>query len=105
MQTGPTPAHHSTVSRGRENNSVDVIIQVIMPPECYPSSRNGLYLRHYPFYAGSVALIFKIRTGEISSQYHMVFGDILSTVEHTSKGAVSGNWKNLVEEHSYITKQ
>ena len=38
-------------------------------------------------------------------QYHVVFDDTLSTVEHMRKGTVPVNCKNLVEDHSEIDNQ
>ena len=38
-------------------------------------------------------LIFDIRTCNILPQYYAVFDDTFSTVEHTSKVTVPGNWK------------
>ena len=60
-------------------------------PKWEPSVRTRIYLRHSPFHAGSVALILNNRTGNVSPQYHVVFDDTFSTVEHMRKGAVPGN--------------
>jgi hypothetical protein len=50
------------------------------PPKWELRSRIGVYFGHSPFHAGSVALIFNLRTGRVSSQYHVVFGNTISTV-------------------------
>ena len=65
-------------------------------PKWEPRARYRVYLGHYPFHAGSVALLLNTRTGNISSQYHVVFENTFFTVEHIRKGKVPGNWKNLV---------
>ena len=52
-----------------------------------------------------MAIVLNTRTGNVFPQYHVVFDDTFSTVEHTRKGTVPGNWKNLVEEHSEIATQ
>ena len=45
-------------------------------------------------------LVFNTRTGNILPQYHVVFDNTFSTVYHMSKGIVTENWENLVEEKS-----
>ena len=52
-----------------------------------------------------MTLVLNIRTGHIYPQYHVVFDGNFSTVYHTRKGTVPGNWKNLVEEYSYLSIQ
>ena len=64
-----------------------------------------VYLGHYPFNAGSVSLVLKTRAGNVYPQYHVVFDNTLSTVDHIRKVKVPGNWKNLVEEHSELSMQ
>ena len=68
-------------------------------------TRSGVYLGHSPFHAGSVALLLNTITGNIFPQYHVVFDDTFSTVEHMRKGTVPGNWKNLVEDHLELATQ
>ena len=55
------------------------------PPKWEPRSRIGVYLGHSPFHAGSVALVFKPRTGRVSPQYHVVFDDAFTTVPFMDK--------------------
>ena len=74
-------------------------------PKWEPISRNGLYLGHYPFRYGSVYLVLNTRTGQVSPQYHMVFYNTLSIVDHIRKGKFPVKWKNMVEEHSEISAQ
>ena len=50
-------------------------------------------------------LVLNIITGYVSPQYHVVFDDNLSTVDHMGKGTLPGNWKNLAEEHSKLANQ
>ena len=45
------------------------------PPKWEPRSRIGVYLGHYPFHAGSVALVWNPNTGRLIPQYHVVFDD------------------------------
>ena len=70
-----------------------------------PTGRSRVYLGHYHFHSGSVELVLNIITGYVSPQYHVVFDDNLSTVDHMRKGTILGNWKNLVEEHSELSTQ
>ena len=67
--------------------------------------RAGVYLGHSPLHTGSVALSLNTRTGHVYYQYHALFDNTLSTVEHMRKLRVPGNWKNLVEYHSDLAKQ
>ena len=72
-------------------------------PKWKPRESEGFYLGHPTLYGCSVALVLNIRTGDIYPQYHVVFYGNFSTVDHTRKVTVLGNWKNLVEEHSYLS--
>ena len=45
------------------------------------------------------------RTDNVSPQYHVVFDDTFSTVEHKRKGTVQENWEKLVEEQSVLATQ
>ena len=66
-------------------------------PKWEPSSSTGVYLGNAPLYAGPVALILNIITRYMFPQYHVVSNDTFSTVEHTRKGIIPVNWKNLVD--------
>ncbi len=57
-------------------------------PKWEPRSWIGFYLGHSPFHAGSVALVFNPRTGQVSPQYHIVFDDTLLTVPYMDTGMV-----------------
>ena len=74
-------------------------------PKWEPRARNGLYIGHLILHAGSLALLLNIRTGHVSPQYHAVFDNTFSNVEHMRKGLIPGNWENLVEEHSELSAQ
>ena len=49
-----------------------------------------------------MSLVLNIRTVRFYPQYHGVFDNNLSTVEHMRKGIVPENWKKMIEEHSDI---
>ena len=58
----------------------------IGPPKWEPRSRVGIYLGHSPMHAGSVALVLNPKTGHVSLQYHVVFDDNFTTVQHMRDG-------------------
>ena len=74
-------------------------------PKWEPTGRSRVYLGNYHVHSGSVEFVLNIITGSVSPQYHVVFYKTLSTVYHTRKGTLRGNWKNMVEEHSDIATQ
>ena len=49
-------------------------------PKFDPRSRRGLHLGWSPKHAASVPLVLNLRTGNVSSQFHVVFDDWFSTV-------------------------
>jgi hypothetical protein len=55
------------------------------PPKWDPCSRLGIYVRHLPSHAGSVALVLNPRTGHVSPQLQVVFDDTFSTVSYMEK--------------------
>ena len=59
------------------------------PPKWDPRSRIGVYCGHSPFHAGSVALVFKPKTGLISPRFHCVFDDEFTTVPCIERGDVT----------------
>ena len=69
------------------------------------TGRSRVYMGHYHFHSGSVESVLNIITGYVSPQYHVVFDENFSTVDHTRKGTLPGNWKYLVEEHSELVTQ
>jgi hypothetical protein len=65
-----------------------------------PRSRIGVYLGHPPFPTGSVALVFNPKTGRVSPQYHVVFGNTFSTVPYMDAGMVPPHWEDLLKYSS-----
>ena len=53
-------------------------------PKWDPKAHAGIYLGHSPLHAGSVALVLNLKTGLVSSQFHVVFDDNFSTVKYLS---------------------
>lgn len=72
-------------------------------PKWDPRSRLGIYLGHSPLHAGSVALVLNPSTGHVSPQYHVVFDDKFTTVNHMRTGTVPSNWRDLVENSSFCS--
>jgi hypothetical protein len=65
------------------------------PPKWEPRSRICVYLGHSPFHAGSIALVFNLKTARVSPQYHVLFDDDFSTVPNMERGEVPPNWDDL----------
>ena len=70
------------------------------PPKWDPRSRVGVYLGHSPFHAGNVALVFNIKTGRVSPQYHVVFDPDFTTVPFMERGEEPTNWADLCQHSS-----
>ena len=51
-------------------------------PKWETRTRNGVYLGQSPLPAGSLDLALNTRTGHVHPQYHVVFDNTFSTVEH-----------------------
>ena len=49
-------------------------------PKWEPRSNICVYLRHSPFHAASVALVYKPFTGHVGPQYQVVFDDDFTMV-------------------------
>ena len=62
------------------------------PPKWDPQARLGIYIGHSPSHAGSVALFIDPKSGLVSPQSHLVFGDNFETVPHLWAGTVLENW-------------
>ena len=56
-----------------------------------------MYLGRSSFHAGSVALVLNPETGHVSTQFHVVFDDEISTVLFMREITISPNWKDLVQ--------
>ncbi len=68
------------------------------PPKWDPCSRLGIYVRHLPSHAGSVALVLNPRTRHVSPQFNVVFNDTFSTIPYMEKREVPPNWADLGEK-------
>ena len=66
-------------------------------PKWETRSRLGIYGVHSPAHAGTVALILNPRTGHVSPQFQVVFGDLFTTVIFMNKSQVPPNWADLVK--------
>ena len=49
-------------------------------PKCMPRSRRSKYLRAYPLHASTVVLVSNLQTGNIRTQFHLVFDDYFETL-------------------------
>ena len=68
-----------------------------------PRACMGIYVGRSPSHASNVALIFNLRTGHISPQFHIVFDDDFTMVQYLRTGTVPSHWADLV--HSSATIQ
>ena len=68
-------------------------------PKWEPRSRCGVYLGLSPEHASSVALVLDLKTGHVSPQYHVIFDDTFSTVEHLRQDTHPPNWIDLAKYH------
>ena len=59
-------------------------------------------MRHSPFHAGNVALVWNHTTGRVSPQYHVVFDDDFTKVLYMKAGTLPPNLEDLVH-HSCET--
>ena len=74
----------------------------IGPPKWDPRTRLGIYVGRSPYHAGSVALVLNPRTGHVSPQYHLVFGDDFSTVPFMHSNDVPNHWEALVKSSTEL---
>ncbi len=65
------------------------------PPKWEPRLRMEVYLGHFPFHAGNVALVFNPKTTRVSPQYHAIFDDDFTTVSYMEQGKVPPYWEEL----------
>ena len=65
-------------------------------PKWEPRACLGIYLSRSPAHAGNVALVFNPKSGLVSPQSHVVFGDNFSTIYSLRAGTVPLNWAKLV---------
>ena len=57
---------------------------------------------HSPTHARSVALVSNPSTGHASPQFHVIFDDDFTTVEHMKTGTVPDDWSLLVKNSSEL---
>jgi hypothetical protein len=76
------------------------VLVVLVPPKWELRSHIGVYLGHSPFHAGSVALVFNPKTGQVSPQYHVIFDNIFLTIPYMDAGTIPPNWEDLVKHSS-----
>jgi hypothetical protein len=69
-------------------------------PKWEPRSNAGVYLGHSPEHASDVALVLNLGTGLVSPQFHVIFDDTFSTVEHIRSAKEPTNWENLCKYHA-----
>ena len=69
-------------------------------PKWEPRSRLGVSLGHSPDHASNVALVLDPRTRLVSPQYHVVFDDSFSTVDHLKNNTTPPNWEDLCHNHT-----
>ena len=66
-------------------------------PKCEPCSCSGIYLGHSLFYEVSVALVLNLETGDVSTQFHVVFYDELSTVTFIREATIPPSWTYILQ--------
>ena len=66
-------------------------------PKWQDRAITGLYLGRSPQHAGNVSLIFNLRTGHVSPQFHVVFDDDFTTVEDIANDSEPDNWNFFMQ--------
>ena len=51
-------------------------------------------------HAGSVALVLNPKTGHVSPQYHVVFNNNFTTVQHMRDGTLPPSWQDMCQRSS-----
>ena len=74
----------------------------IGPHKWEPRSRVGIYLGHSPMHYGSVALVLNPQTGNVSPQYHTVFDDNFTTVQHMRDGTLPPTWQDMCQQYTEL---
>jgi hypothetical protein len=77
----------------------------IEPPKREPRSNIRVYLRHSPFHARSVALVYNPSTGHVSPQYHVVFEDDFTMVPYMEAGTIPPHWSDLLQSSSELASK
>jgi hypothetical protein len=57
-------------------------------PKWDPRSRRGMFVGMYQAHSSSVGRILNIRTGNVSSQFHVVYDDLFSTATNGETGGI-----------------
>ena len=65
--------------------------------KCEHHSHTGIYLGYSPFNAGSVDLVLNPETGNVSSQFHVVFDDEFSTLTFMKEVTLPPNCTDIVQ--------
>lgn len=74
-------------------------------PRWKPKSRRGQFLGRSPSHASSVGLIRNLRTGFISTQFHVVYDDFFTTLANNTDDSTPSTWKNLIRFSSEVTSE
>jgi hypothetical protein len=77
----------------------------IGPPKREQRSNICVYLGHFLFHAGSVALVYNPSTGHVSPQYHVVFDDDFTMVPYMEAGTIPPHWSDLVHSSSELASK
>jgi hypothetical protein len=77
----------------------------IGPPKWEPRSNIRIYLGHSLFHDRSVALVYKLSTGHVSPQYHIVFDNDFIMVPYMEAGTNPPNWPYLVHSSSELARK
>ena len=68
-------------------------------PKLTPKLRQDVYLGISPQHAGSVTLVLNLKTGYISPQFHIVFGDYFTTASARVTNKLPYNWNDIFNSH------
>ena len=66
-------------------------------PRWKPKSRRGQFLGRSEKHASSIGLIRNIRTGNVSTQFHVVYDDFYTTVAANDETVTPDTWNDLIE--------
>ena len=73
-------------------------------PRWQPKARRGQFLGYSKKHASNIALIRNVRTGSISSQFHIVFDEWFTTIPSgvdPENIPIPSNWKDLLQFSHY----
>ncbi len=69
-------------------------------PKWQLRSRPAVYLGHSPRHANTVPIVYNLRTGHCSPQYHVMFDDQFSTVSYLEHNMPPPHWLDLFQHSS-----